>query len=398
MVTTKDSTEYYSTGAVDLNVVFADMDVCNEAELKKSTAVIDNCWLGRFADSSHCMVIKRKRDGLWFLAMHYFPNSAVLVWPVTMHRIPGHLDHCHYTNATNVVEPTMVPLSIMADWQAVSYTLRSPAWQQQNWTRAKGKIDFDSVKLVSTDKLMSIPQTAALNAFYRLTHSFVGDYMKFVGKPAPAGASRVEMFVHAVVNVLGVTVNRALEILQFRLAAILKSTRFCDELLSMDEVDECLDHNDVKQMHDWQEKASHAIDDESDFRKEYVAMVASEGAAAAKPAKKPKTAKSGVSELPPADGIPQHEAKLYIPAGGNIWKDNLRGGWQVHFPPFERESFSLKKYGTPGECLLHAYRHLWPRYCWTKGIDVKGCPFKGMFVEPPAAAGSGSSSSGAAAA
>ena len=80
----------------------------------------------------------------------------------------------------------------------------------------------------------------------------------------------------------------------------------------------------------------------------------------------------------PELGIPQSEMSRLCPPGCSVWRDNVRGAWSVHLPPWKRFSRPFWVFGEQGAG-LEAMREAWRLYLRDNGMDFSECPMESFF-------------------
>ena len=80
----------------------------------------------------------------------------------------------------------------------------------------------------------------------------------------------------------------------------------------------------------------------------------------------------------PADGMPQAFFRDMCPPGAHIWRDNVRGAWHVHLPPWRRFHRPFNVYGEAGAG-VEAIREAWRLHHRDAGTDPASCPIEGLF-------------------
>ena len=99
----------------------------------------------------------------------------------------------------------------------------------------------------------------------------------------------------------------------------------------------------------------------------------------------------------PELGIPQSEMSRLCPPGCSVWRDNVRGAWSVHLPPWKRFSRPFWVFGEQGAG-LEAMREAWRLYLRNKGMDFSECTIESFFTQAPSASASSTAGSASAAA
>ena len=177
-----------------------------------------------------------------------------------------------------------------------------------------------------------------------------------------------------------------------------------DLLLEVDEAVAVLDKDDQQELRDKQDDSKKKLQGMQQFVVDYTAARKAWRATVPEMEEpRPTRRKTKTSaEVPmktvipfvthPELGIPQKDMKAMLPPGAHVWRDNIRGAWAIHLPPWRRLSIPFWLYGEM-EAGLEALREAWRLWCRDNDKETSACNIVGLF---PAVAGSASGSSDAA--
>jgi hypothetical protein len=386
IASTKQKTPWYSTGAVDLGVLHADLESFREAKRRNSQLPMEEEWLGRLCSWKHHLVMRRRTDhaGPWYFPLHSWSHTSVLCWPAKCHTFNGYHDKFYFLPSDEVIEPTFLSVWDVDEWVACAYNWRSPLWQMVNVPLSWSSV-YPCCRAVAEKLPCSLLKLASDHGFWRLEKSYLTLICKRFKCALPAGASLLQTLLTMVMHFSKLTIDKAFDVIRFRLADGDESLRFCAELAQLDDVDDCLDRFDKQAFAKQQEKAETQVDDHNNFKSEFFARVEDirkEADKAGPKKKKPPKGKTfkngGVSKLPDLRGLEQIHAREWIPKNTSIWRDNVDGGWETHCPPFRRRTFSFCKHGVD-EALRLALQDLWRKHLLLHGIAQSECPLHGVF-------------------
>lgn len=80
----------------------------------------------------------------------------------------------------------------------------------------------------------------------------------------------------------------------------------------------------------------------------------------------------------PYGAMPQSVFRDMCPLGAHVWRDNVRGAWHVHLPPWRRFHRPFAIFGEAGAG-VEAMREAWRLHLREEGADLTDCPLEGLF-------------------
>lgn len=278
----------------------------------------------------------------------------------------------------------LVVISDLSVVEACAFKWRSPAWQAAALPSGAKRL-APAARAVPEGPPAALLTIAAQYAFWEMERSFVQKLGKHIGAVVPDGSSLLETLAIVVQHVLQCDLDRAMEVLQRRMAVLDLGGQWCDELMEVEEAASLLDRHDSAVMTQQKARATQGKEESKAFRQAYVARrQASSGSGASKGRKHATmSAKSlglRAGRIPPIGTIPHSQAKQWAPPKSSVWRGVQSGSWQGHMEPFGRISRSWNRYGEE-EALRLVLVHLWQNFCDLQGVRYEDCPLQGLLEQ-----------------
>lgn len=135
LVSTSSTPAWWSPGVGNMTVPCADLGMLLWAHQHGCTGELDQCWHGEVAELSHHLALSFPRDGApqerdWFLALTFFPKSAVLMWPLKVHRAVGD-NRSYFEPALDLAKPILRPLLGIGSGEVTAAMVEWRSWLWQ---------------------------------------------------------------------------------------------------------------------------------------------------------------------------------------------------------------------------------------------------------------------------
>lgn len=415
---TSSTTPWYSPGAENFSVPYADLHLLRWAVATKTEGSLHQAWYGALMKCSHHIVVKMSPDTVkrgWFFPLFQVGSSAVIAWPAD-ERIVRHEDvevqfFVPRRTSVNDVKQVFVACCDPHKWVARSFVWKTPLQQFMAYSSVPRAV-WGEWQLVAMPTSASAPllQVAARCCFWELPKTWLEKVAKAEHYDIEGKTDTFGVLWALVKGILEVSDEEAINIMAVRLGSNArdKSSGGLSALLDCEEIHWCLDKNDQEDLkQDIEDSKSKQIakqtyaDRYHEMRLQVSFDLAAKGPKAKK-AKKP--AKPARMDVPEHD-ITQVFAKRFCPPCASIWKSNGDSGWCGHLPPFKRSHYSG---------VLHSHRRalilqladLWAKHLRVHALPTSACPWQELHdtgllegeavVVPvgPAAGGAASSSGG----
>lgn len=409
VVSTSSTAPWYSPGPPSFCQAHADLQLlldCHSAGDWKRASL---AWLGRLCLGQHRLLVQSLRTSVnspWLFALHHWADSSVLCWPALERKIvssggPSNRDVSCYELDVDGGRPMLISIVDVVATQAMTYTWRSPAWQAVAFPASKAMPM--AIRAFVDDPPADLKTVAARKAFWGLERSFVQRFGAHIGVEVPDGSNLLDTLVCVIQGALCCDLDRALGIVQQRMGVHAMETRWCDDLLEIEEASSLLDRHDGQVLTEQKQRVVQSREEAVAFQRTYAARRASArstpstGRAPKKQAVSAKKLGLRANKIPPIGAIEHADAKAWAPPTASVWRGLVEGTWQGHMPPFGRISRSWSRYGEE-EALRLVLVQLWQNYCILQGLSFAECPLQGLLSDgeaggPLAAAGSSSASS-----
>lgn len=380
---TRAKTEWYSPGAPNFSQADADLHMILTAHRAGSWAMLSTAWIGALCESSHRLVLRMPGSQTWFMPLHHWPDSAVLALPVKVATVPGHPGHMWVEFNLDWAEPCLLAFTTFSGVLGHTFTWRSPMWHEKALPRAPQAFRVAVRPFLDELEPKPILELAARHCFWSIDKTTL-DRLAANLEVRIEGGSTLFHTCLALVKAIGkYSDEEAMNIVAKRLARMKGRFSWSEGLLELDDATACLDHHDVKKVHDEMQAITTQKEEAEQFSREFRAK--RETTRGSGGGGKPRRGGSSSSaagkypkKVPPINKISHQEAKKYIPEGASIWRGLQSGTWEGHFPPFRRVSRSWQRYGED-EALRLVLQSLWTNWHEFNGIPTAACPIEGIF-------------------
>jgi hypothetical protein len=393
---------WYSPGPSNLNTPYCDLEMMQGLAKTEQRHLTKSAWLSCFLDAPNLLV---KRVGAhpssWFFAIGGNDNTASIVWPAEEMKLKGEKRRAFRpsTKETSVSWAIVVRLE---DWVALPYTWRSPLWQVRHMPKNFGGRDAALWAIAESDE-KPLLNVGAEAAFWTLSMHKCKSLADHLGLAVPQGSTLLDVLSLLIRTVLGITEEKALDIVGTRLDRMdPKSASTYSELLECNEALFHMPKDDEKAVRKDQDDLKKAETKSQSLEKEWKEKVLhAKGYKAALPkAEKKKILKAvriGIHRFPDGDITPE-QANAMLPPGGQIWREYRDGCWRGKLSDGPRVSKATLS-GGPRTACQFVLRALWLRWLERHLLSVADCPIEDLFsevvvVEDVAPAGAAASSSG----
>ncbi len=383
VVSTDASAPWWSPPAGNMNAPAADVPMVVEASERDDWDVINRAWVGEVGDLKHRLVVRLPDLGsaghTWYLAMHSFPKSSVLLWPVEKRILEGGVVNFHLL--TEVSEPKLRPLYTLGEGTlAASVKWRSPVWQFRHCLATRALPP--AVRLFQDGPADKLENIASRAAWWNLPRSTLAHFAKDLGIATESAPSEFDLVWALAEGTLKTTHAQTLDICHRRVARGNDNEAVMDAILEVDEAVQVLDRHDFERVKDAKKHTEYVRANVTEFKSHYstkASKVAADGP-------KAKRAKALLKKFVLPHHISQADAKRFLPPATSVWRDLARGGWCGHCPPNSRLSESFDKHAGSSD---DAFRALLVRL-WIQNAEKVGqppaniCTVEGLFAPPPA--------------
>ena len=413
IVSTTAASPYFSTAAEHMGIAWAGEAVIRRCVAEENWDLPRLCWQGFFGEADHCLVFKMVVSGVqtlgWHLALHHYPDSAVMAIPVDLVRPPG-VENDNLLCVDVCRNSMIVPVVVTNLEHVVACPLvwRSWSWQVKFIPQATDRWQPAVRCFRAAQDEAPILQVAAKAGWWNLSLPVLEKIGSSVGCSIAGGDDLFANLFKLTQKVLeGAADDELMQFLQHRLKRAKKLAQFADELLSIDDALVCLDEGDQQEVHRMQAEAKDQQKVCKKYKESYRkrageirvgrARTAAAKRAAAKPVYRGPTAL-------PGSYMSQAEAKKFMPVGVPktwLWRSNTPGAWQGRVGELPCVSRNDTHHGGEQFALRLVLQQVWSDWLPLAGWSMEDCPIDGLFdlVDPRARApvattGSGPASSG----
>lgn len=379
---TTPSCAWYSPSATNINTPYADLELlagveasgCGIGQVKDAAAgsIMDVQYRFVFCVQSTIGAPASDADQ-WYLPLTHFPDSAVMVWPMTKHRIPNSTEF-YFEFDLSAPRPVFVNVLSLRTVVGCHLTWRSWLWQYQRFPHWRPSLEVSIKGFVGAE--MPLLRLAASRCFWTMSMAQVIGLCKREGKAVEDSGSLCAVLASAVSNVLECDEAATLDALSLRLPDDECCNAFSSAVQEIDEAVEVLeqfDHETVKQE---QETAATRIAAKVEFQRAY-AERRKAWRLARESNKKRAAPKHAVKKGELPTEMTQAQANKFIPPGTTIWRGVVQGSWQGHCEPFARVYESWRRSSEP-EAMRRVIRTLWEQHIAKHGLDRSACPWAGI--------------------
>lgn len=390
----KGKCDWHTASAERFAVKFADIAVLLAAKHRGGFHLLGRVWLGCMVSASHHILVRQKQQGGQvsqpFFALMHLPGSAALGWPAVEERIAGY-GGVSWAPALDCSSVSFLPILDDTEWEALSYTWHSPAWQHLNMPRVGGSMPH-AVRAISVanEEWAPLMTVAAKAGFWSLGKEVLKQIAEHTGASYDHGWDIFEIAFSLVKHVLQCSDSETCDHLKVRAGYLdFVDDDCCEALMELNNDGAgILDPEDEQ---DLQNQKANAIgrkamhDDFVKSLRERKSVIVQGSHAASSSSgrqakKKPLFKKSAYPPFP-AEMVSQSELRKFVPPGASVWCGYSNGSWQCHLPPWRRKSFSWAA-SDAHEAARKCLRHLWELFLSDNGMPTSACPVAGLFTEP----------------
>ena len=332
----------------------------------------------------------------WHLALHHFPDSAVMAIPVELRQPPGSTDETIMCVEV-VLDALPVPVVVTAVNDIVGFpiTWRSWSWQVQKLPESTA-VWMPAVRAFKEVDDAPMLQIAARAGWWNLGVAIMEKIGRHLGRPIAGGDDMYENLLQLTKKVLPTASDDDLLLyLRERLKRMKKKAQFSEELLSIDDALVCLDQADQEEAHRQQLEAKDKQKEGKRFKESYRKHAGEVRTSKAKTKTDKKAAMlpkfTGPRSLP-SGVMSQAEAKRRMPVGAPktyLWRANTPGAWNGRVADMPCISRNDAHYGGEQFALRLVLQGVWADWLPLNGFELHQCPILGLMdqVDPRTARG-----------
>jgi hypothetical protein len=300
--------------------------------------------------------------------LFHFPKSGVLCWPLK--EVEDAINHYCFEFVKECSKPCILPIFTLDGILACSLVVRSWYWQHQSCPFLRA--GRPAIRLFATDVPAPLQMVAAMNAFWSLSRTDLGDFAKLWHIPLEVGSSLVDVLFTMVLHITKKSEVEVMDILHKRLVYAEVKNQWSAELLEIDAAIQCLEKQDQEVVEAEKVKSSVATATTKDFLREYK----NKRAAVELKVKAAKGKKKLFKALVMPFEMTHAEAKAFLPPGTSIWRGLSRCTWYGHCKPHRRVQAKWVDYdGEQAACKAMI------KILWTQYLDMKGYPYSECAVQ-----------------
>lgn len=376
------SPTWWSPGASNVTVPCADLGLLRWAQDHNQMDCLGQAWLGEVASVSHRLLIGYPLAGKpneyeYFLGVHYFPKSAVALWPMDLIKAVGSPYTCCIPRK-DVDAPVLRPILSMDGFRVATLEFKSWLRQCSRVPNLAGTLGPGVRMFVDAGGFGTLAETGCKAAFWDMSRTSILSYAKELGVALESGGDLFDTFWCVVQSDLKLTDDQVLQYVAKRVARGNSQEPIADALLQVDEAVQVLDRHDQDKMEQRQKQCMSEVAARNSFTVAYAKKAVSLSAQRGKKARGSASGEQRTQVLP--HHIDQKTARGLIPPKTCIWRDTSRGGWCGHCPPNVRAGESFAKHGGSEAALLAVLGRLWLQALEIQGKDVSHCPIQGLFM------------------
>ena len=215
---------------------------------------------------------------------------------------------------------------------------------------------------------------ACKQAFWRLSKTEIQRFCANGGFKIASSASLFDTLMSAVERILGLTGEKALEVVAQRQCTQKHSQAFAEELLQMDAAIEIFDQADRQSLNDDMKGAQSKLDNIEDFK-----VQLAEARSTVFAAKRQKALKDR-PVLPRV--MSQEEAAVFAPPSAHVWISNYRTEWWGHFLKYKRVWVPYNNIpGEDSKACIECLQRLWIQHNEHYGYPRDYCLYSGIFPD-----------------
>ena len=386
-------TSWYSPGVGELPTEHADHDMVRELDARGKMGKCGNAWLGCFLKQQNRLIVAGGPNHKhWFFGLGEVSDSAALVWPCYVKAQKKHwtywapLSCDHQTLSTYPKErPFLIPIVDIKKTYVYCYKWLCPLQIAANHPSDQF-MDLGlcpAVMVVTEDKFDTLDRVAAKHAFWDMGLMTLHEVAGHMGMKPPANCNVYGVLHFLVKNILTLNDKQTSDI-WMQSMKLPFTTDQDDDFLELDEAFDILDAEEKAECTNHAKKVKTTRATMTEYEESWKGMrdlvmppaipqpkAKSRGKAKAQP-----QPENSYPDIPFGD-LKQANMKPLVPPGGNIWKDNA-GGWDGHYPPFQRQCYSWSRWGARNSA-IYCLRYLWRGWMVTKNKTMEEVPVRGLF-------------------
>lgn len=384
VVSTKQCPDWYSPAAERMTTPAADLSMLRTASESGDLGLIGSAWLGAACDSRHRLAIgfragKPIGEASWFLALHHWPKSACLLWPVRLKRMGNEQ---FFELQTGLSELIVKPIFDLSEDSVVCATY---VWRSWFWQVEAGKDDTSAlapaVRPFVSGAVAPFREVASRNAWWSMPRSTVYEFSRHFGLDSAPGDSLLELLSKMGQAFAGADADGMLDILHKRVSEGGEPSEAAAAMLEIDEALEVVEQQDASEIHREQAKVRERLTEWQALRGEYKARARAVRAEQAAATKQRKRARAAPERKPLPHHLEQRDAKKFLPPNSTLWRSKTRGEWNGQFRQNKRVWEPFYKHGGSESALRVCLRRLWSQHLAYEGLDESECPFSGLFAD-----------------
>ena len=269
------SPNWWSPSCANMSCSQADAHMYRELARVQTLRAMEQAWLGRAFTRKCKLAISVPRPGVlfqrdWFLAVHPFNKSSVLLWPMTLQQALPH-DPKVANLAEDVSEPVMKPITSLAlkDVQVQQLKWRSWLWQCRFIPKAACHLE-PGVRYFAFGVPEAFVFVACKSAWWLMSRTDIADYANELKTPIPDESDLFESLWHLNETHLKSTPDDNLKIIGQRISNHCSDQGVSEALLEIDDCMELFDHYDVQVVHTTQSQAVERLSSNGRFNRPIV--------------------------------------------------------------------------------------------------------------------------------
>lgn len=385
MVSTTAAPPWFSPSAANLCTPVADLALVRQAFEENAWGVFDDAWAGEICDLKNMLIIRLPAEPSsvtcrWFLALHWYPKSAALLWPCEVVEVPD-CSQKVVSLKTDLHRPILRPITNFAEGsRAASVQWRSWLWQVRNLPNRANSFK-PGIRMFLSGSEDTIARVACRAAWWNLPRSSLVLFARALGLDVASSATLFDLLWALIESQLQLTPEETLSLCHLRVARENDDEEISSALLQVDEAVAVMDRNDIDRVKQAQKAASTKEENKAAFRRAFMAKAQDIESVRVAKARKRQAPGRAQNRIPIPHHITQAQAKRLLPPHTSLWRDVQRSGWCGHNPPNSRVSEAFDKHGgSSDEALKALLRRLWRQHAESKGKEPEElCIVQGLF-------------------
>lgn len=353
-------------------------------------------WLNEFAKLDNRLAFSYPGSGprigrTWYLCLHPFTKSSVLVWPCDLCELPG-------TGASYLVPRALSELCFRSifsvhedDLEVAPLVWRSWLWQLQAIGKQKHSLQ-PGVRAFFDNEPGAFARVACAMGWWGLSRPTIQAYARHLGMPVSRGSSLLELLFDTTKSTLGLSDGSVMHTIHRRIATDEQASAQSEVLMQADDALVVVDQFDRQKVAERQEQAKKEAEAWQHLGKEIMLKLQAVREASGSAARKPARNRPAPQRLAVPHHCTQAAAKKLLPPGAFLWRGATRGEWCAHLKPYRRVTCPFWRCAdSSDEALKACLSHVWQQYAASMGQEPhQVCTVAGLFVEPAVAASSSS--------